>query len=74
MGRRCIIALRVNYTFFDYFMQKFLDQTEIELKLRNYSHRTIDAYIGCLADYFNFLNADPTQPDIAKIKEFLLGK
>jgi len=34
--------------------QKYLEQTRQELKLRNYSFKTIKAYLGCLREYFDF--------------------
>jgi len=55
-------------------MQKYLDQTEQELRLRNYSPKTIKSYLACLAEYFAFHGADPEQMNEDKIKEFLLRK
>ncbi|PIT88513.1 MAG: integrase [Candidatus Magasanikbacteria bacterium CG10_big_fil_rev_8_21_14_0_10_36_32] len=55
-------------------MQEFLEKARIELRLRNYSVKTVDAYLGCLKDYFIFLNGDPIVVNLAKIKEFLLLK
>ncbi|MFA6918893.1 MAG: site-specific tyrosine recombinase/integron integrase [Patescibacteria group bacterium] len=55
-------------------MQNYLEKTRIELKLRNYSPRTISAYLGCLKDYFLFLNSDPQNYNEDKIKEYLLKK
>ncbi len=34
--------------------QKYLEQTVRKLKLRNYSFKTIKAYLGCLKEYFDF--------------------
>lgn len=31
-----------------------MEQTRQELKLRNYSFKTIKAYFGCLREYFDF--------------------
>ncbi|MEK7652949.1 MAG: site-specific tyrosine recombinase/integron integrase [Patescibacteria group bacterium] len=55
-------------------MQKFLDKTKIELKLRNYSPKTINSYLRCLSDYFNFLKDGFEKMDIDKIREYLLSK
>ncbi|HNP75290.1 MAG TPA: tyrosine-type recombinase/integrase [bacterium] len=55
-------------------MQKYLNNVKNELQLRNYSPKTIDGYLKCLDDYFKFLQNDPQEPDISKIKEFLLKK
>jgi site-specific recombinase XerD len=55
-------------------MQKYLDQTEQELKLRNYSPKTNKSYLACLIEYFVFHGADIEQMSEEKIKEFLLQK
>jgi len=55
-------------------MQNYLEKTRMELKLRNYSPRTISAYVGCLEDYFSFFNEDPSNYSEEKIKEYLLQK
>ena len=55
-------------------MEDLLANIENELKLRNYSRKTIKSYLGCLADYFRFSKVINKNPDIAKIKEFLLAK
>jgi len=33
-------------------MQEYLEKTRQELRLRNYSFKTIKAYLGCLREYF----------------------
>ena len=35
-------------------MQEYLEETRQELRLRNYSFKTIKAYLGCLKEYFDF--------------------
>jgi hypothetical protein len=35
-------------------MQDYLEKTRQELKLRNYSFKTIKAYLGCLREYFDY--------------------
>jgi len=55
-------------------MQNYLDQVKIELKLRNYSSRTISVYLSCLKEYFMFLGKDYNNVDINNIKLFLLEK
>jgi len=52
--------------------QKYLDQVALELKLRNYSLKTIKAYILCLKVFFDFLETDPKILNEDKIKDFLL--
>jgi len=54
--------------------QEYLEQTKQALKLRNYSPRTIKAYLGCLGDYFNFKKLNLEKIDEENIKQFLLNK
>lgn len=54
-------------------MQKQLNQTEKELKLRNYSSKTIKSYLYALEEYFNFKKQDFAVLDIENIKDFLLA-
>lgn len=55
-------------------MEDLLAKIESELKLRNYSRKTIKSYRVCLAEYFRFVKVIGKNPDIAKIKQFLLAK
>lgn len=55
-------------------MQKYLEKTTQELKLRNYSPRTLKAYIACLEEYFNFKKSDFEKMDEEDIRKFLLKK
>jgi integrase/recombinase XerD len=55
-------------------IQEFLQKIENELKLRNYSKRTISSYLGCLKNYFLFAKSVTNEPDIPLIKGFLLAK
>jgi len=55
-------------------MQEYLEKTTQELRLRNYSFKTIKAYLGCLKEYFNFQKINLEKIDEEKIKEFLLNK
>jgi hypothetical protein len=50
-------------------MQEYLEKTKQELRLRNYSFKTIKAYLGCLREYFDFKKFN-----LEKIKQFLLNK
>lgn len=52
--------------------QKYLDQVCLELRLRNYSPKTIKAYILCLKIYFDYYKLDPRVLDENRIKDFLL--
>ncbi|MFA5737165.1 MAG: site-specific tyrosine recombinase/integron integrase [Candidatus Paceibacterota bacterium] len=55
-------------------MQNYLEDTKNELLLRNYSQKTIASYLRCIGDYFNFLESNPRELNINKIKKFLLKK
>jgi integrase/recombinase XerD len=55
-------------------LKELLGKIRDELKLRNYSRRTIEAYLGCLADYFNFIKIVKKDPDIPLLKKYLLEK
>ena len=55
-------------------MENCLIQTKNELRLRNYSPKTIKSYLNCPKDYFNFLKTNFEKLDEEKIKEFLLRK
>ncbi len=54
--------------------QELIRKTEIELRIRNYSPRTIKSYLYALKDYFAFKKVDLEKPDIENIKDFLLKK
>ncbi len=54
--------------------QKYLEQVEQELKLRNYSFKTIKVYLSCLREYFNFKKFNLEKIDEENIKQFLLNK
>jgi site-specific recombinase XerD len=55
-------------------MQEYLEKTKQELRLRNYSFKTIKAYLGCLREYFDFKKFNLEKIDEEKIKQFLLNK
>jgi site-specific recombinase XerD len=55
-------------------LKELLEKIEQELKLRNYSQRTIKSYLICLADYFKYIKNVTKNPDIALIKKYLLEK
>jgi len=54
--------------------QKYLKQIRQKLKLRNYSFKTIKAYLGCLREYFDFKKFNLEKIDEENIKRFLLNK
>jgi len=51
-----------------------LTKIEDELKLRNYSRKTIKSYLGCLSDYFRYLKNIKKDSDATLIKKYLLEK
>jgi len=55
-------------------MEEYLEKTRQELKLRNYSSKTIKTYLGCLKEYFDFKKFNLEKIDEEKIKQFLLNK
>lgn len=55
-------------------MEDYLLQTKNELKLRNYSSKTIKSYLRCLEDYFRTKEKDIEKINIDFIKSFLLDK
>lgn len=55
-------------------LPELLDKIKDELRLRNYSRRTIAAYLTCLADYFKYVRSVKKDPDISLIKKYLLEK
>ncbi|MDP3729562.1 MAG: hypothetical protein Q8R26_02310 [bacterium] len=54
--------------------QKYLERTNQELRLRNYSFKTIKVYLGCLREYFDFKKFNLEKIDEENIKQFLLNK
>ena len=54
-------------------MQRQLEQTERELKIRNYSPKTVKSYLYSLRGYFAFKKTNLGYLNIENIKEFLLS-
>jgi len=52
----------------------YLNQTERELKIRNYSAKTIKAYLACLKDYLLYSKQNFKNFNLNLIKNFLLKK
>jgi integrase/recombinase XerD len=63
----------INFNIFQGFMQIELQKTERELKIRNYSPKTIKSYIYGLRDYFSFKGNNYTELNQETIKNFLLN-
>ena len=55
-------------------LEELLKRIENDLKLRNYSRKTIKSYLICLADYFRYIKNVVKDPDIGLIKRYLLEK
>lgn len=55
-------------------MQNLLNQTNLELKIRNYSPKTIKSYLHALKEYFIFDKNNLEKLNIENIKRFLLKK
>lgn len=55
-------------------LQELLQKIKNELKLRNYSPRTIESYLSCLNEYFKYIKVIKREPEIDLIKEYLLAK
>lgn len=52
----------------------YLKKTKDELRLRNYSPKTIKSYLLCLGKFFDFLDGDPRILNEFLIRSFLLEK
>ena len=55
-------------------LQELMQKIKDELRLRNYSARTIESYLFCLGEYFKFIKTIKRGPEIAIIKKYLLEK
>lgn len=55
-------------------MEHYLKKLEDELKLRNYSPKTIKAYVSCVADYLRAKKSDVVAIDVEFIKQYLLSR
>lgn len=53
-------------------LEELLAKIKIELRLRNFSSKTIKGYLSCLGSYFRYVKAVSDQPDVVLIKEYLL--
>ena len=54
--------------------QKHLEQTRQELKLRNYSFKTIKTYLSCLREYFDLIFNTPAPWGGVSLKGKGVGK
>lgn len=54
-------------------LEEILGKIEKEMRLRNFSSRTIKGYLFCLRNYFCYVKNIEVEPDIGLIKDYLLG-
>lgn len=55
-------------------LKELLGKIEDELKLRNYSCRTIESYLFCIGNYCKYVKTVKKDPDVAEIRKYLLEK
>lgn len=55
-------------------MNVYLKKLEDELKLRNYSPKTVKSYVGCVAKYLRVKQNNLDSVDVDFIKQYLLSK
>lgn len=55
-------------------LQELLQKIRDELRLRAYSRKTIESYLFCLSEYFKYIKTIKREPEIEKIKKYLLEK
>lgn len=54
--------------------QELYQKIEENLRLRNYSKKTITAYLACLRSYFGHIKIVSKEPDENRIRKYLLAK
>ncbi|MBI4709093.1 MAG: tyrosine-type recombinase/integrase [Candidatus Portnoybacteria bacterium] len=54
-------------------LEELIKKIENELKLRNFSPRTVESYLFCLKNYFHHIKNIKKEPDASLIKNYLLG-
>ena len=55
-------------------LQELMQKIKDELRLRNYSKRTIESYLFCLSEYFKYAKIIKREPEVVVIKKYLLKK
>jgi len=55
-------------------LQELMERIANEMRLRNFSRKTIKAYFGCLGDYFSYIKTVKKEPDVGLVKKYLLEK
>jgi len=53
--------------------QPLLERVETELRVRNYSQKTVKSYLHCLGEFFTFFGGDIERLDQDRVKQFLLS-
>jgi hypothetical protein len=52
-------------------LQELLQKIRNELRLRNYSKRTIENYLFCLNEYFKYVKVIKRELEVVVIKKYL---
>jgi len=55
-------------------LQELLNKIKDEMRLRNFSQKTIKSYVSCLDDYFFYIKTIKREPSLEVIKKYLLSK
>jgi len=55
-------------------MQEWLDRALREMRIRNYSPKTIKSYLRCIRDYLSYKKVDFERLDEESIRDFLLAR
>lgn len=55
-------------------LKELLGKVRDELRLRNYSPKTVDSYLNCLSEYFGYIKNIKREPEVLAIKKYLLEK
>lgn len=64
----------MNYSEFPMKLEELLAKIKSELRLRNFSPRTVESYLCCLKDYCEYVKNVGREPDLTLIKKYLLEK
>ena len=55
-------------------MTNLIDIIEREMKLRNYSAKTINAYVGVIRDFYSFFKKPLKDATVEDVKKYLFNK
>lgn len=77
MRNKCIISVIISFDnciIITMNLEQLLGRIENELKLRNFSRKTIKSYLICLKNYFCYIKKVERDPDTGLVKKYLLEK